>query len=338
MSEFKAPSLPVKRSVAAGDKEESSIERKACFEAQKPPEQPPLPYHEPSWSGLPEDRFVLEVIKNGSLINEINVTEKSFFVFGRLPACDVVLDHPSISRYHAILQYRSSTKSLSDNEQDPLFTSGFYLYDLGSTHGTLINKEKIRPKTYYRLRVGHMMKFGGSTRLFVLQTNSRCQDEVERQAEKEIQEVMNERKKKEDEREEERREIEQMRAKVLEEGVTWGISDEAEEEAERQFQLGQSITEIDEDAYYNKDPKKALNHYFEEEGLEVEYEVEEVGQGKDKKFHARIRLPIETSEGGYIYGEATIGGKKKDAVVACALDACRILDTQGMLRATAGQL
>jgi hypothetical protein len=27
MSEFKAPSLPVKRSVAAGDKEESSIER-----------------------------------------------------------------------------------------------------------------------------------------------------------------------------------------------------------------------------------------------------------------------------------------------------------------------
>jgi hypothetical protein len=73
-------------------------------------------------------------------------------------------------------------------------------------------------------------------------------------------------------------------------------------------------------------------------GLEVEYEVEEVGQGKDKKFHARIRLPIETSEGGYIYGEATIGGKKKDAVVACALDACRILDTQGMLRATAGQL
>lgn len=217
------------------------------------------------------------------------MTEKSFFVFGRLPACDVVLDHPSISRYHAILQYRSSTKSLSDNEQDPLFTSGFYLYDLGSTHGTLINKEKIRPKTYYRLRVGHMMKFGGSTRLFVLQTNSRCQDEVERQAEKEIQEVMNERKKKEDEREEERREIEQMRAKVLEEGVTWGISDEAEEEAERQFQLGQSITEIDEDAYYNKDPKKALNHYFEEEGLEVEYEVEEVGQGKDKKFHARIR-------------------------------------------------
>lgn len=49
------------------------------------------------------------------------------------------------------------------------------------------------------------------------------------------------------------------------------------------------------------------------------------------------RLPIETSEGDYIYGEATIAGKKKEAVLACALDACRILDAQGMLRATAGE-
>ena len=42
--------------------------------------------------------------------------------------------------------------------------------------------------------------------------------------------------------------------------------DDAEEEAQWQFQLGQSEPEIDEDAYYNRDPKKALNHYFEEEG------------------------------------------------------------------------
>ena len=42
-----------------------------------------------------------------------------------------------------------------------------------------------------------------------------------------------------------------------------------EEEAEWQFQLGQSVAEIDEDAYYNRDPKKALNHYFEEEGCNI---------------------------------------------------------------------
>ena len=205
----------------------ASVCRKATSETQKHPETPPLPYHEPLWSGLPEEPSSLEVIKNGALINEIDLTEKSFFVFGRLPACDVVLDHPSISRYHAVLQYRSSDKkpSSSDNEQNQLFTSGFYLYDLGSTHGTVINKEKIRPRTYYRLHVGHVMKFGGSTRLFILQTDNRCQDEVERQAEKEILEVMSERKRKEEKREEERRQVEQIRAKVLEEGVTWGMSE-----------------------------------------------------------------------------------------------------------------
>ena len=47
--------------------------------------------------------------------------------------------------------------------------AGFYLYDLNSTHGSFHNKNQCFPKTYYRLRVGHMMKFGGSTRLLILQ-------------------------------------------------------------------------------------------------------------------------------------------------------------------------
>ena len=49
---------------------------------------------------------------------------------------------------------------------------GFYLFDLDSTHGTQHNKRKCFPRTYYRLRVGHMLKFGGSTRTAILQVNT----------------------------------------------------------------------------------------------------------------------------------------------------------------------
>ena len=33
-----------------------------------------------------------------------------------------------------------------------------------------------------------------------------------------------------------------------------------------------------------------------------------------------------------MYAEASLKGKKKDAVVLCALNACRMLDAQDMLR------
>ena len=103
-------------------------------------------------------------------------------VFGRLPVCDVALDHPSISRYHAILQYRptDATTTTADDEggeRNPLPSSGtneagFYVYDLNSTHGSFLNKSKLRPRVYYRVRVGQMVRFGGSSRLFVLEVDS----------------------------------------------------------------------------------------------------------------------------------------------------------------------
>ena len=93
------------------------------------------------------------------------LTQQGYFVVGRLPQCDIALEHPSISRYHAVLQYRGQSGEVGEVGEE----TGFYIYDLSSTHGTFVNKNKIPPKTYIRLKVGHVLKFGVSTRLFILQ-------------------------------------------------------------------------------------------------------------------------------------------------------------------------
>jgi len=71
------------------------------------------------------------------------------------------MEHPTLSRYHAVLQYKSEA-----SEDQPV---GFYLYDLGSSHGTFHNKKQCFKKTFYHLRVGHGIKVAGSTRLLILQ-------------------------------------------------------------------------------------------------------------------------------------------------------------------------
>jgi pSer/pThr/pTyr-binding forkhead associated (FHA) protein len=77
------------------------------------------------------------------------------------------MDHPSLSRHHAVVQF-CRVPSADENDKRDV---GWYLYDLDSTHGTWINKNKVPPRTYMRLRVGYVIKFGGSTRLFILQVS-----------------------------------------------------------------------------------------------------------------------------------------------------------------------
>ena len=147
---------------------------------------PRLPYTVPHWSGEPpsHQQFSLSIIKNGSIIDELDLGGKEYLVFGRLPTCDIQLEHPSISRHHAVLQYRPASQEKKEGEEEgegesenrTAFSTnprepGYYVYDLGSTHGTYLNKRRLDQRCYFRVRVGQMVKFGGSSRLFLLEVS-----------------------------------------------------------------------------------------------------------------------------------------------------------------------
>jgi pSer/pThr/pTyr-binding forkhead associated (FHA) protein len=77
-------------------------------------------------------------------------------LIGRLEdLCDVAIDNQTVSRKHAILQAKSDDHCL-------------YLYDLGSAHGTFVNKEKLPVRTFKKLSPFDNVKFGISSRIYVL--------------------------------------------------------------------------------------------------------------------------------------------------------------------------
>ena len=88
-----------------------------------------------------------------------------FYVIGRQPPQSeeaenfILFEHPSLSRKHAILQINQQTKEL-------------FVYDLGSTHGTFVNKKVIKPKTYTELNEGDLLQFGESSRLVWVHRNT----------------------------------------------------------------------------------------------------------------------------------------------------------------------
>ncbi|XP_053315061.1 kanadaptin [Spea bombifrons] len=291
---------------------------------------PAIPYREPPWSGRPKALYTLEMLKGGSIVSTKNLDELNWLVIGRLPGCHISLEHPSVSRYHAVLQYRHVPGSEPDQEP------GFYIYDLGSTHGTFLNKQRVQPKTYCRFRVGHVLKFGGSTRLFILQGP---EDDQEPESELTVTQIKEARRQREilqkkmlgddsDEDEEEKEKKPEPGGSGQEEGCTWGLGEDALEEDNDENPIAMEFQE-DREALYLDNPKKTLQGFFDREGEELEFEYEERGVSI---WLCRIRLPADDSAGKQLVAEAVHTGKKKDAAAMCALEACRMLDMRGLLR------
>lgn len=98
-----------------------SINENTVEKFERPPEPPAqepsqkgsqLNYTEPEWSGTPSEdsHYGLEILKQGSIIGSHSLQDKSYWIFGRLPQCDLSMAHPTISRYiHIKMLLRDSS-------------------------------------------------------------------------------------------------------------------------------------------------------------------------------------------------------------------------------------
>uniref|UniRef100_A0A1A9W5U4 FHA domain-containing protein n=1 Tax=Glossina brevipalpis TaxID=37001 RepID=A0A1A9W5U4_9MUSC len=134
------------------------------------------PYKIPPWStkcASKNCKYSFEILKSGQIIEKIeDLQEKAFWTFGRLSENDIEMAHPTISRFHAILQYKpkeTTSENLNSSDTSEEIPEGWYVYDLDSTHGTFLNKQRIPAKVFIRIRVGHILRLGASTRSYILQ-------------------------------------------------------------------------------------------------------------------------------------------------------------------------
>jgi pSer/pThr/pTyr-binding forkhead associated (FHA) protein len=140
-----------------------------------------FPYEGPEWAGPANatgEPYTFYVIKEGVPQDCISLlpkeTDSTFVTLGRIPLCDIVLAHESISRFHMLFQFDKAGK--------------LHAYDLKSVHGTFLNKKKLEPYVYTLVQPGDCLKFGASRRLYFLQGNERLYGKLEAQENEEEQE------------------------------------------------------------------------------------------------------------------------------------------------------
>ena len=125
-----------------------------------------LKFTEPVDAAIPKQLWRFYVFKGDEIIETLHVHRQSAFLLGRDDRiADLLITHPSCSKQHAVLQFRSQEIRTSTGvirEIKP------YIMDLGSVHKTYLNNNVIDDARYYELRHKDMLKFGSSTREYVL--------------------------------------------------------------------------------------------------------------------------------------------------------------------------
>ncbi|VDP79368.1 unnamed protein product [Echinostoma caproni] len=125
-----------------------------------------IKYNEPEDARKPTEKWRLYAFKGNQTLPILHIHRQSGFLIGRdRKIADIPMDHPSISKQHAVLQYRF------------VRLVRLYLIDLDSVNGTYLNNEKIEPRRYYELIEKDVIKFGFSTREYVVMTANLDEDD-----------------------------------------------------------------------------------------------------------------------------------------------------------------
>ncbi|KAK7277334.1 hypothetical protein RIF29_18485 [Crotalaria pallida] len=111
---------------------------------------------------------VFTVLKNNAILKNIFILNKpnnassssysdheDILILGRHPDCDIMLTHPSISRFHLHITSKPSSQSLS-------------LIDLSSVHGTWVSERKVEAGVSVDMKEGDTLRIGASSRIYRL--------------------------------------------------------------------------------------------------------------------------------------------------------------------------
>lgn len=126
-----------------------------------------IKYNEPPEARIPKRRWRLYPFKNDEPLPVMYIHRQSAYLLGRQRRiADIPIDHPSCSKQHAVLQYRLAEFTRADGTTGRRVRP--YIIDLGSGNGTYLNNQWIEPQRYYELKEKDVLKFGFSSREYVL--------------------------------------------------------------------------------------------------------------------------------------------------------------------------
>ena len=239
-----------------------------------------------------KDVFYLEEIKDGTVVKR-HYLNNNINILGRATNCDIMFEHYSVSRYHAALYWKESSKD------DYGF---FYLIDLNSSHGTFHNKIQLEQNKFLKLQQrSSFIKLGASSRLLLFN----CINEDEQVDENEEDVSSTDESKIHINFKEKNQQITKQRfdKDSIDSDCSWGlINNDDLRKSTINYQTESSnlqtvleiinqntiIDKTENENVYEQNPQKVIQNWFEYEGYEYEYKIE-----NDNKFKCTISFPID---------------------------------------------